>query len=69
MHTCVYTHGHIDHVFGIEEFDAEAKTKGFKRPRVIAHSALPKVGIMMCSSTHTPHHSKTTLLTIHLSVR
>src|SRR5260221_543759 len=39
--TAVYTHGHIDHVFGIERFDAEADEKGLPRPRVIAHEDTP----------------------------
>jgi alkyl sulfatase BDS1-like metallo-beta-lactamase superfamily hydrolase len=37
----VYTHGHIDHVFGIERFDAEADEKGWPRAHVIAHRDLP----------------------------
>jgi alkyl sulfatase BDS1-like metallo-beta-lactamase superfamily hydrolase len=37
----VYTHGHIDHVFGIERFDAEADEMGRPRPRVIAHEDTP----------------------------
>lgn len=40
-HTAVYTHGHIDHVFGIKRFDAEADEAGRPRPRVIAHRDLP----------------------------
>ncbi len=39
--TAVYTHGHVDHVFGIERFDAEADEMKWKRPRVIAHEATP----------------------------
>jgi alkyl sulfatase BDS1-like metallo-beta-lactamase superfamily hydrolase len=41
VHSAVYTHGHIDHVFGIERFDAEADEAGRARPRVIAHEATP----------------------------
>src|SRR4051812_42416147 len=37
VHTAVYTHGHVDHVFGIERFDAEADEKKRPRPNVIAH--------------------------------
>lgn len=33
----VYTHGHVDHVFGILAFDEEAREKGLPRPEVIAH--------------------------------
>src|SRR5438034_9060236 len=41
VHTAVYTHGHVDHVFGIERFDAEAGEKKWPRPRVISHEATP----------------------------
>src|SRR4051812_3927585 len=41
VHSAVYTHGHIDHVFGIERFDAEADEKHRPRPHVIAHQATP----------------------------
>jgi alkyl sulfatase BDS1-like metallo-beta-lactamase superfamily hydrolase len=41
INTAVYTHGHVDHVFGIERFDAEADEKKLPRPRVIAHEATP----------------------------
>ena len=37
LHTAVYTHGHVDHVFGVELYEAE---RG-ERARVIAHEALP----------------------------
>ncbi len=37
LHTAVYTHGHIDHVFGTAPFDEEASTNGWARPRVLAH--------------------------------
>ena len=37
LHTAVYTHGHVDHVFGVELYEEESR-----RPaRVIAHRALP----------------------------
>src|SRR5262249_53681981 len=39
--TAVYTHGHVDHVFGIQAFDAEAEQAKRPRPRVIAHRDLP----------------------------
>jgi len=41
VHTAIFTHGHIDHVFGIERFDAEARADGRPLPRVIAHQAVP----------------------------
>lgn len=37
VHTAIYTHGHIDHAYGLEAFLAP----GQKRPRVIAHAAMP----------------------------
>jgi alkyl sulfatase BDS1-like metallo-beta-lactamase superfamily hydrolase len=42
LRTAVYSHGHIDHVFGVGPFDTEAKDRGWARPVVIANSALPK---------------------------
>ena len=41
LNTAVYSHGHIDHVFGVPVFEAEARENGWPRPRVIAHEALP----------------------------
>ena len=41
LHTAVYTHGHIDHVFGVPLFDEEARANHVPAPRVIAHEALP----------------------------
>ncbi len=37
VHTAIYTHGHVDHAYGLEAF----LMPGQKRPRVIAHSAMP----------------------------
>ena len=41
LHTAVYSHGHVDHVFGVPVFAAEAKEKGWRAPQVVAHEALP----------------------------
>ena len=41
LHTAVYSHGHIDHVFGVPVFAEEAATNGWRAPHVIAHEALP----------------------------
>lgn len=41
VHTGVYTHGHVDHVFGLRRFAAEAEEKGAPPPRIVAHSACP----------------------------
>ncbi|NDZ18130.1 alkyl sulfatase dimerization domain-containing protein [Variovorax sp. WS11] len=37
VHTVIYTHGHIDHTFGVHLYDAEADERGVARPRIIAH--------------------------------
>ncbi|MFN2543967.1 MAG: alkyl sulfatase dimerization domain-containing protein [Actinomycetota bacterium] len=36
LHTAVYSHGHIDHVFGVRRFEDEGP-----RARVVAHEAMP----------------------------
>lgn len=40
LHTAVYSHGHIDHVFGVGAFDAEAADRGWPRPVVVAHEGV-----------------------------
>jgi len=37
VHTVIYTHGHVDHAFGLENF----LVQGQPRPRIIGHRALP----------------------------
>ena len=37
LNTTVFSHGHIDHVFGVGEFEREARERGGAPPRVIAH--------------------------------
>jgi alkyl sulfatase BDS1-like metallo-beta-lactamase superfamily hydrolase len=39
--TVVYTHGHIDHVFGMAPFDEEALANGWTPPHVVAHELVP----------------------------
>ncbi len=39
-HTVVFTHGHIDHCFGVERYDADNDRLGLPPPRVIAHHAI-----------------------------
>src|SRR5689334_21124687 len=41
LHTAVFTHGHVDHVFGVDLYVAEAREHGWPMPRVIAHEAVP----------------------------
>jgi len=42
LHTAIYTHGHLDHVFGVRRFEDEAAASGWMRPRVVAHEAVRK---------------------------
>jgi glyoxylase-like metal-dependent hydrolase (beta-lactamase superfamily II) len=37
IHTAIYTHGHVDHAYGLDAF----LVPGQKKPRVIAHRAMP----------------------------
>jgi alkyl sulfatase BDS1-like metallo-beta-lactamase superfamily hydrolase len=39
--TAVYSHGHVDHVFGVPILEEEAEAKGWAAPTVVAHEALP----------------------------
>jgi len=41
LNTSIYSHGHIDHVFGVPVFEEEAKEHGWPAPVVVAHEALP----------------------------
>ncbi len=41
LHTAVYSHGHIDHVFGVPVWEAEAAERHWPAPVVVAHEALP----------------------------
>lgn len=40
VHTAVFTHGHIDHVFGLGPFEEQARSEGLRPPQVIAHEAV-----------------------------
>ena len=40
LHTAVYSHGHIDHVFGVHRWEADAEANGWEAPRVVAHEAV-----------------------------
>jgi alkyl sulfatase BDS1-like metallo-beta-lactamase superfamily hydrolase len=41
LDTAVFTHGHVDHVFGVPPFAQEARERGWPEPRVIGHEAMP----------------------------
>lgn len=41
VHTGIYTHGHVDHVFGLRHFYSEAEERGTAAPHIIAHEACP----------------------------
>lgn len=40
IHTVIYTHGHHDHVWGADLYQAEAQERGWSPPRVVAHEAV-----------------------------
>jgi alkyl sulfatase BDS1-like metallo-beta-lactamase superfamily hydrolase len=40
LHTVVFTHGHVDHVFGVDRYEADNASAGSPAPRVIAHEAV-----------------------------
>ncbi|MBJ21742.1 MAG: MBL fold metallo-hydrolase [bacterium] len=42
VHTAVYTHGHVDHVFGLTPFEEEANQRGWPTTEVIAHECCPE---------------------------
>jgi len=41
LDTAVFSHGHIDHVFGVAPFEEEARERGWVAPRVVAHERMP----------------------------
>jgi alkyl sulfatase BDS1-like metallo-beta-lactamase superfamily hydrolase len=42
LNSAIFSHGHIDHVFGVGAFEEEAIEKGWPAPRVLAHAHLPR---------------------------
>jgi alkyl sulfatase BDS1-like metallo-beta-lactamase superfamily hydrolase len=42
LRAAVYSHHHIDHIFGTRRFEAEATTRGWEQPVVYAHEDLPE---------------------------
>ena len=44
VHTAVYTHGHVDHAYGLPPFLEEARTRGWESPRIVGHvNVLPRM--------------------------
>ncbi|MGH9169974.1 MAG: alkyl sulfatase dimerization domain-containing protein [Acidimicrobiales bacterium] len=41
LNTAVFSHGHIDHVFGVGVFEEEARSNSWTAPAVVAHEAMP----------------------------
>src|SRR5258708_25659684 len=41
VHTAVFTHGHIDHCFGVERYDADNAEQSAPPVTVVAHDAVP----------------------------
>jgi alkyl sulfatase BDS1-like metallo-beta-lactamase superfamily hydrolase len=41
LHTAIFTHGHIDHVFGVERYEQDARDRGRPEPQVVAHELVP----------------------------
>jgi alkyl sulfatase BDS1-like metallo-beta-lactamase superfamily hydrolase len=42
LHTAIYSHGHVDHVFGVPAFEEEARERGWPPPHVVAHENVPR---------------------------
>ncbi|MGB6837164.1 MAG: alkyl sulfatase dimerization domain-containing protein [Dehalococcoidia bacterium] len=42
LDTAVFTHGHVDHVFGVPPFAEEAKERDWAPPRVVGHEAVAR---------------------------
>lgn len=40
VHTAVYTHGHVDHAYGLPPFLREIEEKHWARPQIISHRAV-----------------------------
>jgi alkyl sulfatase BDS1-like metallo-beta-lactamase superfamily hydrolase len=41
LDTAIFTHGHVDHVFGMNHYIDEAREKGWPLPKAIAHENMP----------------------------
>jgi alkyl sulfatase BDS1-like metallo-beta-lactamase superfamily hydrolase len=40
VHTAIYTHGHVDHAYGLPPYLREAEAKGWARPQTVGHAAV-----------------------------
>ncbi len=40
LNTAIYTHGHVDHIFGVPLYMEEAQSEGWDAPKIIAHEAI-----------------------------
>ena len=40
LHTAIYTHGHVDHAYGLPIFLDESEEKGWTRPQIVSHEAV-----------------------------
>jgi alkyl sulfatase BDS1-like metallo-beta-lactamase superfamily hydrolase len=42
IHTIIYTHGHMDHVWGVAPLLTDAQERGHPKPRIVAQELVPK---------------------------
>lgn len=40
VHTAIYTHGHVDHAYGLPPYLRESSERGWARPEIIAHEGV-----------------------------
>ncbi len=44
LHTAIYTHGHVDHAYGLPPYLREAEARGVARPQIVGHvDVLPRM--------------------------
>ena len=41
LHTAIYTHGHVDHAYGLPPYLRELEERGWARPQIVGHEDLP----------------------------
>lgn len=42
IHSIIYTHGHLDHVWGVAPLLSDAQERGHPKPTIIAHELVPR---------------------------